>query len=63
MPNNRRSKEKELNTIKVTLHNNEYNMNLKRNAYRILVENQKERDHREDQDVGGWTILKWILER
>jgi hypothetical protein len=24
---------------------------------------QKERDHREDQDVGGWTILKWILER
>jgi hypothetical protein len=24
---------------------------------------QKERDHYEDQDVGGWTILKWILER
>jgi hypothetical protein len=24
---------------------------------------QKERDHLEDQDVGGWTILKWILER
>jgi hypothetical protein len=23
----------------------------------------KERDHWEDQDVGGWTILKWILER
>jgi hypothetical protein len=22
---------------------------------------QKERDHWEDQDVGGWTILKWIL--
>jgi hypothetical protein len=21
-------------------------------------ENQKERDHKEDQDVGGWTILK-----
>jgi hypothetical protein len=20
-------------------------------------------DHSEDQDVGGWTILKWILER
>jgi hypothetical protein len=20
-------------------------------------------DHWEDQDVGGWTILKWILER
>jgi hypothetical protein len=22
---------------------------------------QKEGDHWEDQDVGGWTILKWIL--
>jgi hypothetical protein len=26
-------------------------------------ETQKERDHWEDQDVGGWTILKWMLER
>jgi hypothetical protein len=26
-------------------------------------ERQKERNHWEDQDVGGWTILKWILER
>jgi hypothetical protein len=24
-------------------------------------ESQKERDHYEDQDVGRWTILKWIL--
>jgi hypothetical protein len=24
---------------------------------------QKKRDHWEDQDVGVWTILKWILER
>jgi hypothetical protein len=24
---------------------------------------QEERDHWEDQDIGGWTILKWILER
>jgi hypothetical protein len=24
-------------------------------------ENQKERDHWEDQDVGGRTTLKWIL--
>jgi hypothetical protein len=24
---------------------------------------QKEIDHWEDQDVGGWTILKWILDR
>jgi hypothetical protein len=26
-------------------------------------ESQKESHHWEDQDVGGWTILKWILER
>jgi hypothetical protein len=26
-------------------------------------ESQKERDHWEDQDVDGWTILKWIFER
>jgi hypothetical protein len=25
-----------------------------------LWESQKERDHWEDQDVGGWTIVKWI---
>jgi hypothetical protein len=25
-------------------------------------ESQKERDHYEDQDVGGWIILNWILE-
>jgi hypothetical protein len=24
-------------------------------------ESQKKRDHLEDQDVGGWTILNWIL--
>jgi hypothetical protein len=24
---------------------------------------QMEMDHWEDQDVGGWAILKWILER
>jgi hypothetical protein len=24
---------------------------------------QEERDHEEEKDVGGWTILKWILER
>jgi hypothetical protein len=33
------------------------------NAYRILLEIQKEKDHWEDQDVGGWTILKLILDR
>jgi hypothetical protein len=26
-------------------------------------ESQKERDHWEDQDIGGWTIGRWILER
>jgi hypothetical protein len=26
-------------------------------------ESQKVRDHWEDLDVGGWPILKWILER
>jgi hypothetical protein len=26
------------------------------------LESQKERDQWEHQDVGGWTILKWILE-
>jgi hypothetical protein len=26
-------------------------------------ESQKKRDHCEDQDVGGWTILKWFLQR
>jgi hypothetical protein len=25
-------------------------------------ERQKERDLWEDQDVGGWTILRWILD-
>jgi hypothetical protein len=24
---------------------------------------QKERDHCEDENVSGWTILKWILEK
>jgi hypothetical protein len=28
-----------------------------------VVALQKGRDHWEDQDVGGWTILKLILER
>jgi hypothetical protein len=38
-------------------------MGEKRNAYRILVESQKERAHWEDEDVGGWTISKLFLER
>jgi hypothetical protein len=27
-----------------------------RNAYRILVVQTKERDHQEDENIGGWTI-------
>jgi hypothetical protein len=38
-------------------------MREKRNAYRVLRESQKVKDHWEDKGVGGWTILKWILER
>jgi hypothetical protein len=26
-------------------------------------ESQKERDHCGDQGIGGWTVLKWILDR
>jgi hypothetical protein len=35
-------------------------MREKRNHIGCWWESQKERDHCEDQDVGGWTILKWI---
>jgi hypothetical protein len=28
-----------------------------------LWESQKEREHWEDQDVGGWILLKWIIEK
>jgi hypothetical protein len=26
-------------------------------------ESHKEIDHQEDQNIGGWIILRWILER
>jgi hypothetical protein len=32
----------------------------KRNAYRILVGKPEGKNHWEDQDVGGWIILKGI---
>jgi hypothetical protein len=32
-------------------------------AYRILVGKPKIRNHWKDQDVGGWTELKFILEK
>jgi hypothetical protein len=38
-------------------------MREKRNTYKIFWKSHKERDHWEDQDVGKWTILKWILQR
>jgi hypothetical protein len=36
---------------------------MEKNACRISVENPEGKRQWEDQDVGGWTILKWILER
>jgi hypothetical protein len=35
----------------------------KRTAYRILVGKPEGKNHWEDRDVGGWTVLKWILDR
>jgi hypothetical protein len=35
----------------------------KRNAYRISWESQKGRYHQEGQEVGGWIILKGIIQR
>jgi hypothetical protein len=41
-----------------------YSTKVKRGMYvGYWRENQKKRDHCENQDVGGWIILKWILER
>jgi hypothetical protein len=33
----------------------------KKNAYRTLVGKPEGKRPMEDQDVGGWTIIKWIL--
>jgi hypothetical protein len=39
-------------------------MGEKKNAYRVLVgKPEVKRDHWEEQDIGGWIILKWILEK
>jgi hypothetical protein len=38
-------------------------MEAKGNAYKILIGKAEGRDQYEHQDIGGWTILKWILEK
>jgi hypothetical protein len=38
-------------------------MREKKNTYRLLMLNPEGKSHQEDQDVGGWTVLSWILER
>jgi hypothetical protein len=35
----------------------------KMNAYRILVGKPGGKGPLEDQDIGVWTILRWILDR
>jgi hypothetical protein len=37
-------------------------MGEKRNTYRLLVGKPRERDNWEDRDIGGWIILRWIME-
>jgi hypothetical protein len=37
-------------------------MGERRNAYRILVRKPEGKNHWEDQEVGGWAILKCTLE-
>jgi hypothetical protein len=42
----------------------EAQMREKKNIHRLLVgKPERERDHWGDQDVGGWIMLGWILER
>jgi hypothetical protein len=35
----------------------------KRNAYRLFVGKQEGKRPLGNPDIGGWTILRWILER
>jgi hypothetical protein len=37
-------------------------MRKKRIAYRTLVGKPEGKGRQEDKDVGGWIILKWILD-
>jgi hypothetical protein len=38
-------------------------MGKNKHSYRILVRQPEGKNHWEDQEVGGWTILKRMLER
>jgi hypothetical protein len=41
-----------------------YSTNLeKRNTCRVLVGEPERKKKKEEKEVGGWTILKWILEK
>jgi hypothetical protein len=33
------------------------------NIYKILVGNLEGKHHEDDHDIGGWTILKYILDK
>jgi hypothetical protein len=37
-------------------------MGEKRIVYRIMVGKPDGKNHKEDQDIGGWIVLMWILE-
>jgi hypothetical protein len=36
-------------------------MGEKRNVYRLLYESQRERDHWEYQDIGGYITVRWTF--
>jgi hypothetical protein len=52
-----------INSRRMRLAGNVARMGEKRNAYIILVGNPEGKRPLETQNVGGWTILKCILER
>jgi hypothetical protein len=64
LPGNKRKRVKELILFLCAVILAEHVARRGRRGMRIGYwwESQKERDQREDQDVGGWTVLEWILE-